>query len=145
MKKWKGFLTTHCVLVAFMALSLEVLAWKCCFPSLLEFSALIISCFGMLFIGSVTLVSLHARQDTKCSTGVCTEIFLWSFTEKENPEKSCQNSSSEVSDPGSTWVQEGKSPPKAFRVCLRHRKSSLTSPHPAKSFVFQHCLSGLFL
>lgn len=65
--KWKGFLTTRCALcrlIALMALSGKVLAGKCRFPPLLEFSALIISSyFGKLFMGSVALLSLHTRQD----------------------------------------------------------------------------------
>lgn len=55
-----------CRLIALMALSLKVLAVKCCFLSLLESSALIISSsFWKLFIESIALVSLNARQDRK--------------------------------------------------------------------------------
>lgn len=56
-----------------MAFSLKVLAVKRCFLSLLEFSALIISSsFRKLFIESIALVSLHARQDRKQAMYRCT-------------------------------------------------------------------------
>lgn len=62
-----------CRLIALMAFSLKVLAVKRCFLSLSEFSALIISSsFRKLFIESIALVSLHARQDRRKATYRCT-------------------------------------------------------------------------
>lgn len=112
MNKRKGFLPAHCApcgLIALMALSSKVLAGNRCFPSLLELSALIISSsFRKPFTGSIARVSLHATQDRKCSTGVCTEQ-IFSHPEQRRktqktalllPEFPC--SSSEMNDTGCT-------------------------------------------
>lgn len=163
-KKWKCCPRIHFVVcrpIVLMAFSLKVLAVKCCFLSLSEYSALIISSsFWKLFMESIALVSLHARQDRKKALYRCMHradlfnILLRTTrysTDKENPENSLLLPKLHAVLTAK-WVMLAAPKcgkvnllPRPSAACLARGKRSPSSPHPANGFILQRCWSGLFL